>query len=44
MNFFKSDQFVLSSDSACKLYEHAGKLPAFDFHNRLSQKLLYENR
>jgi len=44
MNFFKSNRFVLSSDSAKRLYEHASKLPVFDFHNHLSPKLLYENR
>lgn len=44
VNFFSSDSFVLSSDSARELYRHCGGRPVFDFHNHLNPKLLYENK
>ena len=43
MNFFDSDYFVLSNDSARALYENCRTLPVFDFHNHLSPQFLYEN-
>ena len=44
MNYFKSDRFVLSNDSARALYAKAKEIPVFDFHNHLSPELLYQNR
>ena len=44
LNYFASDRFVLSSDSARTLYANSKDLPVFDFHNHLSPQLLYENR
>lgn len=44
MNYFKSDRFVLTSDSARALYARAKEIPVFDFHNHLSPQVLYENK
>ena len=43
MNFYDSDYFVLSNDSARTLYENCSTLPVFDYHNHLSPQFLYEN-
>ena len=44
MNYFGSERFVLSSDSARELYRVSSQNPIFDYHNHLSPQLLYENR
>ena len=43
MNYFLSDQFVLSGPAARALYHSCQAIPVFDYHNHLSPKLLYEN-
>ena len=44
MNYFGSDRFVLSTESARTLYRNSKNIPVFDFHNHLSPQQLYENR
>lgn len=44
MNYFATDRFVLTSDSARALYKDCKDTPIFDFHNHLPPQLLYENR
>ena len=44
VNYFASDRFVLSTDSARELYRGSRSIPVFDFHNHLSPQLLYENK
>lgn len=43
MNYYGSDRFVLTTDSARTLYENCRDIAVFDFHNHLSPRLLYEN-
>lgn len=43
MNYFATDRFVLTSDSARALYKDCKDTPIFDFHNHLPPQLLYEN-